>query len=263
MSRKSILNLTSIKKKDTMLSYTNVTAAAPFGGTVFGIGAATLTGATSAYEFLHIPTARDMFVNNTSTIGPTAMNSLRTSSTCFIRGVAEKIHIQSSTSQPWVWRRIVFYNKGPGFINAAPAGAIPYTELVPQGFVRTVTNWNQTSSLRDQLFRGKQGVDWTDIFMAPIDTSNFTPAYDKTFTITSCNDAGFNKVYSRWHPVNKNLVYDDDENGIGEDTARISTPGKPGVGDMYIYDILRAEAAATTSDVLLFEPNAVVYWHEK
>lgn len=263
MTRKKILNLTSIKKKDTMLSYTNVTAAAPFGGATFGIGAATLTGATSAYEFLHVPTARDMFVNNSSTIGPTALNALRTASTCFMRGVAEKIHIQSSTSQPWVWRRIVFYAKGTNFFDARPAGAVLNQELVPQGFVRTVTNWNQTNTLRSQIFRGTQGQDWTDIFMAPVDTMNYSPVYDKTMTITSGNDSGFNKVYSRWHPINKNLVFNDDESGASESSSQFSTPAKPGCGDMYIYDILRAEAAATTSDVLLFEPNAVVYWHEK
>lgn len=263
MSRKTLLNVTSIKKKDTMLSYTNVTAAAPFGGATFGIAAATLTGATSAYEFLYCPTARDMFVNNTSTIGPTAMNSLRTASTCFIRGISEKIHIQSSTSQPWVWRRIVFAYKGPAFAITAPAGALIQQELVPQGQVRTVTNYNQSNLIREQLFRGKQGIDWTDIFMAPIDTANYNPLYDKTMTITSGNDSGFNKVYSRWHPINKNLTYNDDEDGLGEDTAKFSTAGRPGIGDIYVYDILRAEAAATTSDVLLFEPNAVLYWHER
>lgn len=246
-----------------MLSYTNVTAAAPFGGTTYGIGAATLTGGTSAYEFLYIPTARDMFIPGGTVIGPTAMNALRTASTCFIRGISEKIHIQSSTSQPWVWRRIVFTYKGPIITLNAPTGAQPYVELAPQGMTRAVTNWNQSSQTRDFLFRGKQGQDWTDIFMAPIDTSNFTPLYDKTMTITSGNDSGFNKVYSRWHPINKNLHYNDDEDGTGEDTSKASTAGKPGCGDVYIYDILRAEAAATTSDLLLFEPNAVLYWHEK
>lgn len=263
MSRKALLNVTSTKKKDTMLSYTNVTAAAPFGGATFGIGAAILTGATSAYEFLFVPTARDMFINNTSTIGPTALNALRTASTCYIRGYSEKVHIQSSTSQPWVWRRIVFHAKGGVLAGTPPSNALPYVELVPQGFVRTVTNFNQSSTLRDQLFRGKQGVDWTDIFMAPVDQNNYNPIYDKTMTITSGNDSGFNKVYSRWHQINKNLVYNDDEDGLGEDTSRTSTTGKPGCGDVYVYDILRAEAAATTADQLLFEPTGVMYWHER
>lgn len=243
-----------------MLSYTNTTAANPSGSPTYTIGAAVLAGGT-AYEFLWSPTARDI-TNLAGVVQPSAISAARTSQTCFIRGVSETVHCQTSSSIPWQWRRIVFTYKGPTFVNGAPTNTALATET-SNGMVRVVNSWAASAVPRNLIFKGVQGTDWNDAIIAPIDTTNITVKYDKVMTIKSGNDMGINIVKKFWHPANQNLVYNDDEFGQTEQTSFFSTPSKPGMGDMYIYDLVFPSLGATTTDLLSWEPCATLYWHEK
>jgi len=245
-----------------MLSFTNTTAAAPAGGATYAQGPALLTGGVIDYEFCWIATARDMFIPGGSTLAPSSYTSLRTSQQIFCRGLAETVHYQTSSSIPWQWRRIVFTYKGPLITLNAPTNTVPYSES-SSGWTRTVNSWTASSILRDLVFKGKQGKDWSDIMIAPIDTQTITVMCDKRMTIQSGSDAGINRIKKFWHPANKNIMYNGDEDGNAQDSSTVSTPGKPGMGDMYVYDVIAPQLGASTSDQLSWEPCATLYWHER
>lgn len=220
---------------------------------------------------LWIPTARD---NTTqSGTGGISDTATRTSTTCFMKGLKETIEIQTNTGVAWQWRRICFTSKDPSatFANALPNSYQGYTET-SDGYVRqcqTLTTKNTTDAaqlnqLRNVLFRGALGIDWSDYNTAPIDTNRVSLKYDKTQIIRSGNDTGVLRRQSIWHPMNKNLVYDDDEVGGNNLDVVYSTGGKAGMGDYYVVDIFTAGASATAgTDKLLFAPQATLYWHEK
>lgn len=113
------------------------------------------------------------------------------------------------------------------------------------------------------LFKGAYNTDWNDIILAPVDTTRVDLKYDKTWTICSGNTSGAIKERKLWHPMNKNLVYNDDENGEGEDTSYFSVGDKRGMGDYYVLDVFQAGTGASASDLLNVFSNSTLYWHEK
>ncbi len=137
------------------------------------------------------------------------------------------------------------------------------------GWTRVVSNANGPTpsnimnSLVDLLFKGRQGIDWTNFFNAKTDNSRLTIKYDHTTAIRSGNANGIMRQYNRWHPMNKTLVYDDDENGTRQSEGFLSTQGRAGMGDYYVIDIIAAGSGSTISDVLTFNPSATLYWHER
>lgn len=260
MSRKRVLNLTSVKKRDARLSYTNVTAAAPVGGTTFGTGSAVLLG-NNVYEFLWIASAMDL--GTSPTLNPVANPSLRSSTDCYIVGLSEKVRVQTNSSIHWSWRRIVFTLKGTVFVNVQTAVKPLATYDATDGWMRTVGNWTNDTNLKQFVFRGSEGKDWDDTLTASPDTTLITVLMDKTMQIKSGNDSGVNQVKSFWIPIRKNLRYGDDEAGSGTATSPYSTFNKVGCGDVYVYDIIIPVTGSTTSDQLLWNPAATLYWHEK
>jgi len=183
-----------------------------------------------------------------------------------MRGLAENIEITTNDGLPWQWRRICFTLKGTAIntvINSSSQSTVLQTS---QGYVRvvnTVFGNTQVGAIQSLLFRGAAGVDWSNIMTAPTDTTNVSIKYDKTVTICSGNEDGMIRNYRRWHPMNKNLVYADDEQGGGETFNAFSTTGKPGMGDYYVIDVFQPRTGGTSSSVLRFEPTATLYWHEK
>lgn len=246
-----------------MLVSTNVTASAPFGSTTFTNSTAVLVGGNT-YIFPWVATARD------NTIGTTPGNVFnaadRTATTCFMRGLKERIQIQTSSGMPWQWRRICFTMKGDDITLLNESGYKLQLET-SNGWARVVSNTGVASNLYNAiaplLFKGASGVDWNNLFNAKIDNTRVSIKYDKTTPIRSGNASGMMKEYIRWHPMNKNLVYDDDENGEKEDEAIYSVDGRQGMGDYYVIDIIAAGTGATSTDQLSFNPSATLYWHER
>ena len=95
--------------------------------------------------------------------------------------------------------------------------------LLPRGFIRlrpvvgraSATN---RAAIYSILFKGAGGgIDWTTshpgLLNAKVDTTRVNLKYDKVRRITSGNDAGVIKRFKMWHPMRKNLRYDEDEEG--------------------------------------------------
>ncbi|AGP05334.1 capsid protein [Sclerotinia sclerotiorum hypovirulence associated DNA virus 1] len=267
MSKRSILNTTSRKKRNGMLTFSNTTT----------------TGASTA------PAAAPVYVNavlgGTFIWCPTAMNldaqslvsnmSSRTATTCYMRGLSEHIRIQTSSGIPWFHRRVCFTWKGLGPFNVmateSPTSDFPWLPYQDSSngvqrlfFNENVNNMPQTiNRQRNILFKGAENIDWTDPIIAPLDTGRITVKFDKTWTMQSGNTNGIVRERKLWHPMNHNLVYDDDEFGDIESGSWFSTDSKAGMGDYYVMDIIQGGQGGTASDLLRMTANSTMYWHEK
>lgn len=271
MSKKRLLDLTSTKKRDTMLCYTNVSADTNNGGSSYRSDVpAILTGGqgvNAVRALLWCATARDNTTSSSNVKGTQFDSAARTSTTPFMVGLKEAIEIQVSTGMPWQWRRICFTYKGPIGLTYSTTQAVS-TET-SNGWVRVVNDitgdagGGQQYILFEKLFKGQNTSDWNDPMTAKVDNTRVTLKYDKTCTLASGNEDGFIRKYQRWHSMQKTLVYNDDELGGGETAQSFSTQGRAGMGDYYVLDLFRARTGSTTSDQLSFRPEATLYWHEK
>jgi hypothetical protein len=196
-----------------------------------------------------------------------------------MRGLKENVRIQTLSGHAWQWRRICFRFKGTRLFEWVDGSGLTeylalYRETSQHGFVRYCPKvegagifqsdnavWINTVS---NLFRGRFNNDWTDAMTAPTDNRIMDIVYDKVRTIQSGNENGITRNYKLWHPMNKNLVYADEENGGGKDQSFLSTHSKQGMGDYYVFDIFSPAPGGTNgADDLSFSPEATLYWHER
>lgn len=276
-SRKALLNVTSRKKRDTMLTFTNTTQVNAQGGAgasqTSALGSLTIPG-TSTATVLWNATARDLTPGGNGA-GVISNESSRTATTCYMRGLSEHLRITTSSGIPWFHRRICFtfrgalpYNGGVAENTTSPNPVTPFLEN-NNGMVRLALNQqlnNTPNSITAQqavLFKGRQNIDWVDLIAAPVDTARVTLKFDKTWCIHSGNAAGTVKERKLWHPMNHNLVYDDDENGSLEDSQYTSVQSKAGMGDYFVYDIIQPGLGANLSDIIVVNYTASLYWHER
>lgn len=278
MSTKRILSVTSTKKRNTMLTYANTSVTNGVSVTI-GPGPLLVNGANASLS-LFCPTAMDLYRGDGVTPGAPAFSAVRTSTTCYMRGFREHIRIQTSSGIPWFWRRICFTNKSPLWIDFANADT-PTQTNGPTGtggpisidtsngqqriyFNQFVNNANNTVvNWYDTIFKGRQAVDWNDPMTASIDTARVDLKSDVTTTIKSGNQAGTVRDFKLWYPMNKNLVYAEDEVGDAEEITRFSVRDKQGMGDYYILDIFIPGTGASASDLLQLNGTSTMYWHEK
>jgi len=113
------------------------------------------------------------------------------------------------------------------------------------------------------LYKGVVGKDWDDLITAPLDNSRISVKFDKTWTMQSGNGNGIVRERKLWHPMNKNIVYDDDESGDIELSSYFSVDSKAGMGDYYVVDVFQPGTGATSSDLLQISASSTLYWHEK
>lgn len=222
------------------------------------------------------PTAMDLddTVTNPNSIVSTPS---RTATTCYMKGFAENIRIETSTGNPWFHRRICITNKDPVFYNLSAIDT-PGTDrgYAASGAIETSNGWQRLASnvITDTmtstyqawlaiLFKGNQGVDWDDFITAPIDTNRVDLKFDKTWVYRSGNERGVLKETKMWHPMNKNLYYDDDEQGATELTKNWSVRDKRGMGDYHIFDLFSQGSSGATTDLLKIRFTSTMYWHEK
>lgn len=274
MSKTRILNMTSTKKRDTMLCWTNSTASAQQGGSTYSNNAAVVTGGladSNAQCFLWCATQRDNTQSLSGPAGNKFNTSTRTSTNPYMVGLAEKIEIQCNTGMPWQWRRICFTMKGNPLVpNSTASGTIFGCSIeTSNGWQRLMNQvvgnpgTDPQYSFMKVLFKGQNQGDWIDPMTAPTDNSRLSIKYDKVITLSSGNEDGFIRSYKRWHPMRKTIVYDDDENGGNETASSLSILGKAGMGDYYICDLFRARQGSATADQLSVRPEATLYWHER
>lgn len=272
MSKKRILNVTSRKKQDTMLSFSNT------GGTgnsvTVGQGSLYVNGSTGFAMSVFCPTARSL-----ATAGATNQvtdTNDRTSVTCYMRGYKEDVRVQTNSPAPWLWRRVCFTYKGDDFLEGVPnnnatafvQNYLPYSDtsigMARKWFNLQVNNMPETvTAFNAIIFKGRQGFDWNDIITAKVDNTRITVKSDHVRRITTGNNAGHFSERKLWYPMNSNLVYDDDEVGGQMETSYTSVDAKAGMGDYYIVDYIVPGVAATSSDLININCTASLYWHEK
>lgn len=302
MTKRSILNTTSIKKRDVLLPTTNAgldpdvpSEAMP---AIFLPNRLT-PPRTPAYTFCipWIPTYR-LPVQNAST---NTYKSSMTTGTPYMKGLSENITISVTGGVPWQWRRICFTYKGNRLYQpfSQPSG-VPDDPAIydPLKFFKN-TYENETAIFRPVfdlasyygepsnprtsvpyalaqlytfLFQGTSSQfndnvtesDWINVMTAKTDNREVTVKYDKTVTLASGNEEGIQRNYKRYHPMEKTLVYDSYEQGNDTGYFPYSTGSKPGMGDYYIVDFFQARyAAGEDAGNLIFDPRATIYWHEK
>lgn len=266
MSNKRILNITSVKKRDTMQQWTNIDAGSISPGT-FAFKEATLSG-NFTYMIPWIATGRPGLDDNGGGAGPIS-ESVRTKTTVYMRGLKETLSVRSADGDPWRWRRICFTIKGPHIHSLQTANSILYNFQTSSGgavgVTRPVTNWPATipggAELEQLMFKGQRNFDWVDPTIAPLDTTRISVKYDKSMTLAAGNESGFIKTIHRWHPMNKNLVYSDDFPGGGAELTPWSTEGKQGMGDYYVVDLFKSNGRPEAT--LGLRMNSTLYWHEK
>lgn len=247
-----------------MLSLTNVIAGRTR-PTTYTAGDAILQGGSpQPYFFVWCATGRTADVGTISGFGTKYLESSRSSTTCFMRGLREHIEIQTSTGLPWQWRRMVITMKGYNNL-LTPANNFFLNNLTSNGWRRTVNevygdNLAATTSI---IFAGQENQDWDDPLTAKLDTSRVGVLYDRVRTVATGNSNGIIRRYKFWHAFNKNLVYNDDEAGGSELSQAYSTFSKAGMGDAIVIDVIKPLGGSATSDQMLFRPNSTLYWHEK
>ncbi|WGO62807.1 capsid protein [Genomoviridae sp.] len=244
MSKRAILNTSSRKKRNTMLSWANTSTTNGASVTV-GPGPLVVNGSTG-YFGIFCPTAMDLSTGNGL---PNYFTNVaeRTSTTCYMRGYAENLRIQTGSGLPWFWRRITFAAKSDDFLTYAPGEtglidtANPSYVDTSNGMERVWKNQlinNATNTLavwRTIIFKGAQDKDWSDLLTAPIDTTRVDLKSDSTQTIRSGNANGTVRLNKRWYHMNKNLTFDDDESGEVMTQSYQSVQDKRGMGDYFIW----------------------------
>lgn len=249
-----------------MLTVTNTTEANPAGNPTYLRQAAVLKGNVT-YFFPFIATQRTAYVADT-TDGAPIDSATRTASLCFMRGLKETGVIETNSGASWMWRRICFTYKGDQMFRDQRTSAYRTSFLQADGrgygrIVNSVLGPGTLGAITTNLFEGGNDRDWKDPFSAKVDTSLVTLYSDKTTIIRSGNASGTIRRYKHWYPMNKNLQYDDDQDGSVNATSELSATGKAGMGDYVVFDIVRAGGNAVEGDQLLWAPEATLYWHER
>ena len=247
-----------------MLSLTNCTLSSQRGSDDFIVSPATIVAGNDA-TFVFCPTARNAATSTGQAAAPID-RATRTNKVCFMRGYREQIKIQTNTSVAWMWRRLVFTTKTPGFRFDQNDFHVVDNLLVPangmQRILNSPPNDPTTNLFFDYIFKGTRNHDWNDPYYASLDTSRITPLLDRKVNIQSGNDDGVIRDFKDWIPFNKNLVYDDYEDGAVVAPGFFSTLNKPGMGDCYIIDLIRCNSA-NEANLMQFSVAATLYWHEK
>lgn len=261
-----VLNTTSNKKRDTMVPFSGD------GEDPNAAGATLLVGNGGAQMCVFNCTARAALADLSGPGFPDDIPA-RGRPAIYARGFKDSIRIQTASSMPWAWRRIVFVAKGEDWFTVDDAGTAKIAlthNLTSNGYVRYVAKLTGSSlqsafaaAFARQVFAGTGGVDWLTPINAPTSSERVTILSDHTTTIKSGNDAGVLRTYQRWHPINRTIIYGDKEDGGRENTADISSLNRHSFGDVYIMDIFEPHSLSSDGDNLSYAPTGTFYWHER
>lgn len=264
MTKKRVLNIASKKKQDNMVVVTNLRGGSSTGSDSYTNQPAILSGGYT-YIMPWICTARNARIDGRP--GYPNETPVRTANVCYMRGLKERIQLQSNNGTAWQWRRICFTFRGDYLWGRDASNFTWWRADDTYGVLRPVQNVISVPGvgepLIELLFKGTQSVDWSSYFTAKTDNERINVVYDKTSVMQSGNDSGFMRNVSLWHPMNKNLHYEGEEAGGKYGSSPYSVNTKFGLGDYYVVDIISAGTGALDSDRMSFDPEATLYWHEK
>lgn len=264
MSTRSILNKTSYKKRDNMLSYTNTQFDNPFSQDYLQGGAIMRrpVGVVLPDEFVYVWNATGRPSDtSTNARGSKIDTSLRTAETIYAVGLKERIQLETNNAAPWEWRRICFTSKDD-FAQSDPDTS-DYFRRTSSGMVRLLRAEQESTYLADELFEGERNVDYLSLITAPLSRKYYSIMYDKTRVLRSGNQAGVTHNFKMWHPMRKNIVYKGEQTGENMVDSAVSVEGRAGMGNYYVVDIFRKHGVNDDQSTLTFTPEATFYWHEK
>lgn len=258
MSSKRILNISSEKKSDVMQQWSDD------GSTGLTKGPARIIAGTgTVVQAIWCATARPA-EDSEGTKGSAIDKCVRTNTTCYMRGLKERIELRTNSGTSWQWRRITFSVKGEAInLGLFDPGTSPVARQTSEGMIRLfISDSTVIDRTTDLVFKGTNGTDWSNHFIAPTDQRRVTVHSDITRVIKSGNDSGTVMMMKRWYPMNKNLYYQDEESGDETNTGMFSQNSKGGMGDYYVYDLFYPNGG-TSADELSVDCEARLYWHEK
>lgn len=264
ISRRAILNVSSTKKQDNMLTWIPSNPVDPAGaGTT---GDATLAANQTFYANLFCPTARLIDGDGITKYE----SSGRQNQFTYSKGYKEVTTVRLTGPTPYRLRRMVFSLKGfADGLRTVDTTFIPdfFTHYVATGgigYVRQVTPLTNpaTANVHTYIFKGTANRDWFSPFNAKLDTQFLKVHSDRTYNFNPPNQGGVVRILKNWYPTNKNLVYDDDENGTTEASSPFSTNNSNSMGDLFVYDIWQSINTDASSQ-LSFNHEGTYYWHER
>lgn len=228
--------------------------------------------------FVWSPTSRPINDN-------TASENTRSSRDVYHKGFREVIRVESNSSSPWFWRRIVLETKEDDFSYLATDEDFPTRPphaFVPwfQGSAGISRLWYNQYGNRDQpsdpridvvigevagaVFEGTRNTDWFDTLDAKVDTDRYKLRYDRKITLQSQSNEGFIRKLKFYHPMESTMYYDHDESGGGTgNQSVVCTQSKKGMGNIYIIDIIEGGFSSDDTDVLRISAESCAYWHER
>lgn len=252
MSRRRILNVSTRKKSDTMLTGVGE----PDGG--IDQSQVTFNAGTGAK---YVVACMSFMVR-----APGAEDHTRRSLDVFFTGWKDNYRLYVGGGAGWAWRRIVFSSTDRFLEAALPAN-------LQNGYMRSINSATvPTNPLLDgwmeQLFIGRRSIDWTDVMVAITDRKRLNIHSDVTRRLNPGNDSG-KEISSRvWTPVKRNLRYDDSEysDEVKPPDQAASSPwvttGGGSPGNVYVVDFYDTMATDPT-ETLTVRIESKRYWHER
>lgn len=253
ISKRAILNVTSVKKRDKMClalvgSDGSVTAKA---SQVYNIGASTQQLFISAASYKER-------INNSN-------EASRNQRQVYLRGIAERVRWETNASSaPMIVRRMVVSGTPRIDLTTGVTNETTQpTHVVANGihFIGLGTG-EMNINVAEVLFAGTFGRDWVDGAVAKIDARRWKIHSDKSYVVKSGNqsEAIMNRRF--YDPINRTIQYDDEENGTDVNTsgwAAYSTQGHQ--QNVYIiYQVYNPSPSLIAPSLTL---ERTLYWHEK
>lgn len=208
----------------------------------------------------------------------------RNADSVYWKGIAERLHIESDTSDPWQWRRIVFEFQGGFDIESIPfekwgsfepdipgITPVPGTggDLTNPVGLSGITRVNRTlepltsdelSVVYSRLFKGQRFVDWLDPTTARVDRGDLKVHSDTRIMMKSGNDAAIYRDIKRFLALNKTMSYNAQESGSLDVTASLCDNKSP-MKDVFIFDLFSQPSLAPGN--IQVSTTTTAYWHEK
>lgn len=261
-SRRKILEITSVKKRDTMriatFNGTNYTAASDIRGV-----RVTLPGASNNfYSGIWCPTYR--MYDSTDKVA-TARNARNV----YWKGLSEKIRIEAGSQAPIEFRRIVFSTPDRILLSSSASSSDqPSIGVEPSTnrYWRTTGDGAMNLDYLGGVFEGSRTLDWLNPMTAKTDTKRIKVYSDKRYKISSGTTSPGVKEMKFYDGFNKSMTYDDDEvgglmatNGWAE-YSRFGTQQ-----NVYVLVLMMGvgnNATAQDSNAWI-DYESTVYWHER
>ena len=273
-----MINIMSKKKRDTMLSSAGSGVNPPPEAVASGssIILSPFTSTSNLFEsgvhsLLFVPSMKPLTPSNATFVAQ------RTNTYCYYKGLAETYTFLPNDNSVWWHRRVVFSSRRRfAELNQVTSGSGTLAPAVTAGGIsrRKFKDMSESTGLDGfsdiqalviaEVFRGSYNTDWSDPLRARLDTTKINVHSDRLVTLRSANDVPSPRIVKHFTPINKTIVYDDEEIGVGMQSSYYSVQGKSGIGDLYVLDFFECPVPNdTTTTTLNISSQFTSYWHEK